>query len=545
MGNCVHVSGILSFLDIARKLGNDTVFLGPAVPIKQLTKAVHEHDPDLVALSYRLSPENAQAVLADLKAAVKEDAVMARRKYFFGGTPPVVALARQIGLFEACFDGTEPEGAVAAALRPVSSSSNVDVRPRDLVSRIEMSMPIPLIRHHFGLPSLEDTIEGAKRIAESSQVDILSLAPDQNAQESFFRPDDMDARLDGAGGVPLRKPEHLRSIYEATRRGNRPLLRCYSGTNDLERWAEMLNETIDIAWGAVPLMWYSELDGRSKRSLEDAVTENQAAMRWYADHGIPVEVNESHQWAMRRSGDVVELATAYIAAYNAKSLGVKNYVCQFMFDTPRGVSPAMDLAKMLAKAELVESLKDGNFRVIRMVRSGLQSFSPSANIAKGQLASSVYSAMALRPHIVHVVGFSEADHAARPEDVIESCEIARGAIGKALLGTVNPESDPVVVVRKAELISEARFLLDAVKRLKRHSQADPLTSPEMLARAVREGLLDASDLVGSKVARGRIVTSVVNGACVPVDPSTGKPISERQRIRDLGVSEEDLDLAEP
>jgi hypothetical protein len=544
LGNCVHVAGVLSFLDIARKLGNDTVFLGPAVPVKQLAKAIREHDPDIVALSYRLSPESAAAVFADLKAAVQEDPILARRKYFFGGTPPVVALARETGMFDVCFDGTEPEVAVAKALRPVSSDESSSRGSDDLISRIEESVPIPLIRHHFGLPSLEDTIEGARRIAQSGQVDILSLAPDQNAQEAFFRPDEMDTRMDGAGGVPVRKPEHLRAIYEATRTGNHPLLRCYSGTNDLEKWAEMLKETINIAWGAVPLMWYSELDGRSKRSLKDAITENQAAIWWYANHGIPVEVNESHQWAMRRSGDVVEIATGYLAAYNAKSLGVKNYVCQFMFDTPRGISPAMDLAKMLAKAELVESLRDDNFRVVRMVRSGLQSFSPSANVAKGQLASSVFSAMAMRPHIVHVVGFSEADHAARPADVIESCEIARGAIGKALLGTANPESDPAVLARKTELLSEVRFLLDAIKRLKRHSQTDPLTSPEMLARAVKEGLLDASDLVGGKAARGRIVTAVVNGACVSVDPSSGKPINERQRIRELGVSEADLDLAE-
>jgi hypothetical protein len=544
LGNCVHVAGVQAFLDIAQKLGNDTVFLGPAVSVKQLVKSIREHDPDAVALSYRLSPESARAVFTELRAAVSDDPQLSRRKYYFGGTPPVTALARETGMFEACFDGTEPESAITAVLKPTSLVKRAGALSSDLVARIEASLPMPLIRHHFGLPSLDDTIQGVRKIAESGLVDIISIAPDQNAQEAFFRPGNMDPRLDGAGGVPLRSPEHLQSIFKATRVANYPLLRCYSGTNDLEKWAAMLKETIDIAWGAVPLMWYSELDGRSKRSLRDAIAENQAAIKWYADHGIPVEVNESHQWAMRRSGDVIEIATAYLAAYNAKSLGAKNYVCQLMFDTPKGISPAMDLAKMLAKAELVESLRDESFRIIRMVRSGLQSFSPSPNLAKGQLASSVYTAMALRPHIVHVVGFSEADHAARPEDIIESCEIARGAIGKALLGVVNPDSDPKVCARKAELLSETKFLLDAVKRLKRSTSADPLTSPELLSKAVTEGLLDASDLKGGKVARGKIVTAIVNGACVSVDPSTGKPITERERIHCLAVSEEDLDLAE-
>lgn len=544
LGNCVHVAGVQAFLDIARTLGNDTIFLGPAVPVKRLVKSIKEHDPDAVALSYRLTPDSVRALFDELKSEMSKDEHLSRRKYYFGGTPPVAAVARETGLFDACFDGTEPDAAVIALLKGTSLVVRAGVMSSDLVARIEASMPMPLVRHHFGLPSLGETVKGARMIAESGLVDIISIAPDQSAQEAFFRPGEMNPQLDGAGGVPLRSPEDLRSIHETTRIGSYPLLRCYSGTNDLIKWAEMLKETIDIAWGAVPLMWYSELDGRSKRSLQEAIAENQAAIKWYADHGVPVEINESHQWAMRRSGDVMELATAYIAAHNAKALGVRNYVCQFMFDTPRGVSSAMDLAKMLAKAELVESMRGDSFKIIRMVRSGLQSFSASPNTAKGQLASSVYVAMALRPHIVHVVGFSEADHAVRPEEVIESCEIARGAIGKALLGMVSPESDPKVVARKAELLRETKFLLDAMKRLKRSESVDPLTSPELLAKAVTEGLLDASDLKGGKVARGKIVTALVDGACVSVSPTTGKPLTEKERIHDLAVGEYDLDLAE-
>jgi len=544
IGNCVHVAGVQAFLNLARTLGNDTVFLGPAVPVKLLVKSIKEHDPDAIALSYRLTPESAKALFTELKAEISKEEQLSRRKYYFGGTPPVAALARETGIFHACFDGTEPETAVMAVLKGTSPVMRAKTLSSDLIGRIESSLPMPLIRHHFGLPSLEETVKGARAIAESELVDIVSIAPDQNAQEAFFRPGEMNPQLDGAGGVPLRSPEHLRSIREATRLGNHPLLRCYSGTNDLVKWAEMLKETIDVAWGAVPLMWYSELDGRSKRSLEDAIAENQAAIKWYADHGTPVEVNESHQWAMRRSGDIIELATAYLAAFNAKSLGVKNYVCQFMFDTPRGISPGMDLAKMFAKADLVESLRDEKFNVIRMVRSGLQSFSAAPNTAKGQLASSVYVAMALRPHIVHVVGFCEADHAARPDEIIESCEIARGAISKALLGIASPESDPKLVARKTALLSETRFLLDAMKRLNGSSSSDPFTSPELLARAVKEGLLDASDFKGGKVARGKIVTALVDGACVAVNPATGKPITEKERIHDLAVSEHDLDLAE-
>jgi methylmalonyl-CoA mutase cobalamin-binding subunit len=545
LGNCVHTAGIQAFLEIARTLGHDTVFLGPAVPVKRLAEAIVEHKPDAVAVSYRLNPESARALLDELQSEITRNPDMKKnRRFFFGGTPPVAVLAAKTGIFDACFDGSEPDEAVVALLQGSSLYKDASEHALDLVSRIQNSQQFPLVRHHFGLPSMKDTIEGARRIAESGILDILSIAPDQNAQESFFRPEEMDSRLEGAGGVPLRSPDDLQAIYEATRTGSYPLLRCYSGTRDLVKWAEMLRNTINLAWGAVPLTWYSELDGRSKRTLRDAITENQQAIRWYAEHGIPVEVNESHQWALRRSGDVVELATAYLAAHNAKAHGVKDYVCQFMFDTPRGISPAMDIAKMLAKLELVESIKDGDFRVIRMVRSGLSSFASSANVAKGQLAASVYAAMALSPDIVHVVGYTEADHTSTSEEVIESCQIAHGAIKKALLGGVSPHADPRVMARKTSLLEETRYLLDAVKRLKRDDSHDPLTSPETIAEAIKEGLLDASDLGGSGVARGRIVTSIIDGASVAINPSTGKPITEKERIQELAVCEHDLDLAE-
>ena len=42
-------------------------------------------------------------------------------------------------------------------------------------------------RHHFGLPSMEETIEGIKEIAEAKVLDIISLGPDQNAQEVFLQ----------------------------------------------------------------------------------------------------------------------------------------------------------------------------------------------------------------------------------------------------------------------------------------------------------------------------------------------------------------------
>jgi hypothetical protein len=298
----------------------------------------------------------------------------------------------------------------------------------------------------------------------------------------------------------------------------------------------MLVDTINIAWGAVPLSWYSELDGRSKRPVLDAIKENQEAIRWYAEHGVPVEVNESHQWALRNASDTIEVATAFIASYNAKKLGARHYVMQYMFNTPPGISPEMDLAKMLAKIELIEALHDEDFVSYRMVRTGLASLSQDPDIAKGQLASSIAVAMAIKPHIVHVVGYSEGDHAATSKEIIESCKIAKGVIKSCLLGLPDMASDRTVKKRKEELVGEVNILLKAIKRIGNsqkpiENRADSLTDHETLAKAIEIGLLDAPHLKGNKYAKGALVTRITNGACYAIDPINNEILSEEERIK--------------
>ena len=94
-----------------------------------------------------------------------------------------------------------------------------------------MKSPYPLIRHHFGLPTMEETRLGIERIAESQVLDVISLGIDQDAQENFFDPERQDLRRKGAGGVPVRKREDYEVLFAASRRGNYPLMRTYSGTD--------------------------------------------------------------------------------------------------------------------------------------------------------------------------------------------------------------------------------------------------------------------------------------------------------------------------
>ena len=107
-------------------------------------------------------------------------------------------------------------------------------------------------------------------------------------------------------------------------------------------------------------------------------------------------------------------------------------------------------------------MADERFRVWRQTRTGLMSYPVRLEAARGHLGASIYLQMAMRPHIVHVVGYCEADHAARPEEVIESCHMAQRAIENALRGAPDMTTDPKIQQRKAALKTEAMEIVALV-----------------------------------------------------------------------------------
>ncbi|MDW7992285.1 MAG: methionine synthase, partial [Anaerolineae bacterium] len=340
----------------------------------------------------------------------------------------------------------------------------------------------------------------------------------------------------GAGGVPVRTPDDYRALYQASRRGNYPLMRTYSGTDDFIRLAEMYVETIHIAWCAIPLFWFNRMDGRGPWDLEGSIREHQKVMAWYGERNIPVELNEPHHWGMRDAPDVIFVVSAYLSAYNARAFGVRDYIAQLMFNSPPTLSDRMDLAKMLAILELIAPLAGPDFRIWRQTRTGLLSYPLDLVAARAHLATTVYLQMALRPHIVHVVGHTEAHHAATADNVIEACRLAQRAIENALRGQPDMTADPLVQERKKELIREAQVTLEAIRALADPDVSDPLTDPATLARAVTTGILDAPHLRNNPYARGQIVTRVdERGACVAVDPDTGRSLCEEERLARLGI----------
>jgi len=546
LGNCVHVAGAVHFLNIAEDEGYEALFLGPAVSVDAVLESIEENKPVMAALGYRLTPENGAVIVREL--IEKSKTLTHKPLWVFGGTAPVAEKVRELGFFDVIFDGTDDIDDSIIFLRTgqLPEKSNAEHYAADLVGRLAQKNPYPLLRHHFGLPSYDETLKGVERIAQSRVLDVISLGIDQNTQQYFFRPNERIPEMDGAGGVPVYDAEGFKRLKEASQCGNYPLMRCYSGTADVMRLAEVLNETIANAWCAVPLCWYNELDGRGDRPVETSMLEAQELIAFhgkkgpYGPQGIPVELNEPHHWGLRDAHDTISVAASYISAYNARKFGVRDYISQYMFNIPNSLSFSMDLAKVLAQIELTESLASHDFRIYRQTRAGLPFLSGDDAVAKGQLAASTALQMNVKPHIIHVVGYSEALHAATPEVIIESCKIVRGVVRSTLTGNAEALNDPGIKARRDELIKEANYLLGFIKDEYSDISDDPLADAAVLSDCIKRGILDAPHIVKKGEFRGTLQTRVKDGKCVAWDNtgqsrqgSEGRIIDEKTRLEKL------------
>ena len=91
IGNCVHVAGVAHFLNLAEHEGYDTIFLGPAISIDTLFVNIVENHPTMVAVGYRLTPENVRPRIEEIIRRNKT--LKASPIWGFGGTKPVADIA--------------------------------------------------------------------------------------------------------------------------------------------------------------------------------------------------------------------------------------------------------------------------------------------------------------------------------------------------------------------------------------------------------------------------------------------------------------------
>jgi hypothetical protein len=180
-------------------------------------------------------------------------------------------------------------------------------------------------------------------------------------------------------------------------------------------------------------------------------------------------------------------------------------------------------------------MADQDFQIWRQTRTGLLSYPVSIDAARAHLVASIYLQMSLKPHIVHIVGHTEADHAATSSDVIQASNLARRAIDNALAGQPDMRADPLIQARSDQLVEESKITIQAIRELASTESLDPLIDPVVLSRAVKMGILDAPHLRNNNFALGKINTRIIDGSCVAIDDS-GKPINEGDRINQLPTS---------
>jgi len=534
IGQCVHVAGTHNFMNIATRLGFECLFLGPAIPNSVIIDKLKIFKPDILGLSYRLTPSTLRPILQKFKEKYKK-LKEKPQQLFFAGIPEVVKVAKEFGIFHQYFIGGESKYKIISILRKDLAASEEKTKVHmDLISRIKWKKPYPVIRAHFGLPSMKDTLKGIEKIANAEILDIISIAPDQNTQSNYFHPKDQVKELSGAGGAPIRTKEDFLNLHKVRMTGNYPLLRIYAGTRDFIELAKLYRETIHNTWAAIPIFWFNQMDGRGPLTLKESIKEHLEAIRWHGDNNIPVEINDPHHWSLRDAPDVIAVADMYLCGIIAKKLGVKHFIAQYMFNTPPSSSLDMDLAKILAKDELLHTLTDKTFSIIKQVRTGLASFPLDLDRAKGQLAAATMVQLAIKPDIVHVVSYSEANHAALPEDVIESCKIVDQVINRVYSSEINI-IDTKVQKRKEELIKQAKWIINLIPYLDedKNKIKNPYTNYKVLNRLVKYGIFDAPHLKNNKYALGKITTKIINGACYSWDDSRQKKYDEIQRIKNI------------
>jgi uncharacterized protein (TIGR01319 family) len=509
IGKCVHNLGVETFADWMedQDLGYVSVKLGPAVPIQEVINKIREARPEVVGVSMRLGDLHVDKLITEfVESATKyglhpEDSGI---RYTFGGLRPAANLVRAMtglplepdrfvredekhfdleavaeeytakeqfrGFFELVVDDfvTMEELERFANRQPPLHEVKEPEWSDYLVERIRQVRERenrPIIRAHIGVAdeTIEPTVKAIEKLAEAGAFEIVSLAPDQTSQEllaKFIRgEEDPDKYLAGQGGAPIRTIEDLQRLKAATRRGNYPLTRIYTGTDELIELAKLWEEHLNMAFPAVPIFYYNELDGRGPISIRDSFDEHFRTIEWWSEQGKPLEINDPHQWGLRYASDDMQVTDHVLCAVIALKKGIKHYVMQMMFELPPEISALDDLAKMKAAYELTEPLtRHFDFNIIKQTRSGLPSFPPNLNEAKGHLAFGIYTQLYLEPDILHVVTHSEAHHEASADDIIESCEITKQVCWDFVKGHV-PDiwADPVLKARKRELKGGAMY----------------------------------------------------------------------------------------
>ena len=335
------------------------------------------------------------------------------------------------------------------------------------------------------------------------------------------------------GGVPVNSSTEYWEIWQAAR----PMLvRTYSGTTNILHMAEMYDQTINMAWHALSLWWFNQLDGRGPNTLYDNLKEHIATIKYIATKGKPFEANVSHHFAFRGCDDITYIVSAYLSAKLAKKNGIRIFILQNMLNTPRSTWGIQDLAKSRALLNLIKELQDDSFRVVLQTRAGLDYLKPDIEEAKGQLASvtammdDIEPNNCYSPEIIHIVSYSEALFLATPDIIDDSIKITLASLlayrKKKQKGDVQNTFTEDILSRTEKLEISARSIISETE-----NNICNLYSPEGFYIAFAAGWLPVPDLwnKSSEFAMARNWQTIIsNGGKYLADK--GKLMSNESKI---------------
>jgi hypothetical protein len=396
----------------------------------------------------------------------------------------------------------------------------------------------PIMRAHVGpyLPHRKEAVslflDWTKRLADARLLDVLSIGTSQLSQSEFWS--GWEGRDDG-GGVPIATPEEFTEVWRAAR----PMLvRSYAGTRNVRAMAHMLEDSIDIAWHALSLWWFCQIDGRGPNTVRENLKQHIATLEYIGKTGKPFEPNVPHHFAFRGGDDLTYVLSGLVAAKTAKAAGVRKLILQVMLNTPKYTWGINDLAKARALLHLVRELEDGDFKVYLQPRGGLDYFSRDAEKAKAQLAAvtalmdDIEPGDDSSPQIIHVVSYSEGFALADPDIVNESIKITRHALSayralRASGGIEDMTSNRQVLSRTSSLIKDARMAIAAIE-----SSIPSPYSAEGLYEILSSGFFAVPYLSECRDEFPEAThwkTKCVNGSIEVVD-ELGLPIAAKDRI---------------
>lgn len=606
LGYDPHTVGLHKASKVARQVGLAVEVLPPQLTNEEKIHVLLEKDPQYIGLSYRLSKDKAMEELTKMLTLLEQHGFFndPKRKVCFAALYPTLDEVEKTSLVktypltligshkdivlrteqtlnfldveetslrEAVIDQMirefKPEGIDLLdklALEVIKDGDYLNeperVKPTDAaLNHFPVRMKetdLPLIRTHFGIPgdTIEPTVEGIKKLALHGAVDEVSLGSSDLSQR-YFGDHSAFETMKNDGGVPYKDVADLKALYEASRMGNYPAVKPYAHVKDLVPFVDTCLEVgmLKGAHQAVPLFWFSELDGRGPLSVKEAIKEHKATVKYLAEQGLPVEMNDPNQWSSRFIHDTLFVVDYALIASVMYTAGVKDMIFQHQFNKPAETGDFADLAKMTAAKQVIEWVRPkGNTSQIYMeARSGIEHFSTDLDIAKVQLARTTLLQMMFNPDVFHLVSYCEAHHAATADDVIESSQLVRRA---ARLYHEHKEKllpyfeHDVVKNRVDYLLEEARVVLVEIAKLSRHYRegmalsdlAMCLSDEEALTKAMELKIMTAPGIMHPDFKNPEMLTKPSRYGFIDVykDWEDDVPLREKERLESLKISEQ-------